>query len=153
MKTVANHRYVHVSALDQLLQQVTSVEKEDILWCCDRLSFDVVKLNDSTKRLSLIVTDGWDSRYEPIIVSSDIFDISEPGKPKFVRTLIYDNRVYHRKHEFVKDDYSGFDVKESRSRTASLELIPEIRESKTRIGSRKYWESLLEKYNLPVYMP
>ena len=46
--------------------------------------------------------------------------------------------IYHHKWLFVKDDYDGFDVEESKTRSRAWMALTDI--DRTRIGKKSYWE-------------
>lgn len=59
--------------------------------------------------------------------------------------------VYHHKWLFVKDDYQGFDVSRSKSRSLQWKQILGVsRYHSSRIGRQGYWQAWLLDNNLPI---
>ena len=54
-----------------------------------------------------------------------------------VRRCYRDPPIYHHKWLFVRDDYDGFDVAESRTRSERIMMLEGVDHS--RIGKRQYW--------------
>ena len=50
-----------------------------------------------------------------------------------------DPYIYHHKWLFVADDYDGFDVEESKSRSDAWLALPQV--DKSRIGRACYWHT------------
>ena len=157
MKRVVYARYIHKSAVDEFLSTMGSDTYDTIRGCMNYASsqgwtYDIVKYDTKAETVTLIEAWGWDTRYEPTIGRSYLFDVSDPLNPVYRLASKGGITVYHRKHEFVSPNYTGFDLQQSRNRTDTLEAIPEVHDNKSRIGSLKNWMTLLKKYNLPVYM-
>lgn len=109
--------------------------------------FEVIKVNSKTQDITLLNAIDWNERYEPIVGDSIKFSLD--GK---IRGLKGGYAVYHQKHLFVSDDYTGFDLFASYNRTLKLETLYKVKHFKKKIGSVKYWNEILEFYQLPVYM-
>ncbi len=66
----------------------------------------------------------------------------------------HSNQIWHHKWMWVKDDYSGFDVKASRDWSNKwVDILTKDDDWSyyvKRIGHKKYWNELLKKYNLPI---
>jgi len=57
--------------------------------------------------------------------------------------------IYHHKWQFVSDDYTGFDVEESKKRSIQWTLIANEKGiDKSKIGQRKFWNEEMEPYLL-----
>jgi hypothetical protein len=96
--------------------------------------YAVVKHNLANGAVSFVQVADFDAAAEPtvgtvIVVKSDgsCRTINPPADPY----------IYHHKWLFVRDDYDGFDVDESRSRSAAWLRLPDV--DKRRIGKRSYW--------------
>lgn len=117
----------------------------------NKYPWEVIKLNNKDRRFSLINAIGWNKLYEPIVGDSYIFD--EDGY--FVKTVKGNKQVYHQKHLFVADDYTGFDIQESIKRTQIIEALPEIKGTKgikSKISSLYFWNEFRSRNNLSAYM-
>jgi hypothetical protein len=96
--------------------------------------YAVVKYDLSTDTVSFIQSDDFDSAAEPTI--GDLYTIRSDGTFTFRRKLA-DPWIYHHKWLFVQDDYSGFDVAESKSRSIKWLSLPNI--DSRRIGKQSFW--------------
>lgn len=154
MKKVGFCWYAHKSNVGEIVAKlgyedssllsyaIYTMDSHDIPW-------HVCKYDSNKHTFSLIQCPTWDELYEPIVGDSYLFK-EFGGYPKVVKG---NKTVYHRKHDFVSDDYKGFDIEESKRRTELLESFLWIRQNKNRIGSKRVWETVLKKYLLPKAMP
>jgi hypothetical protein len=97
--------------------------------------YTVVKYDLSTDVVSFIQSHDFDSAAEPTV--GDLYTIRPEGTCTFRRKLA-DPWIYHHKWLFVHDDYSGFDVEESKARSVAWLQLPGI--DFTRIGKKSFWE-------------
>ena len=97
--------------------------------------YAVVKYDLSNHTVSFIQSDDFDSAVEPTV--GDLYTIRPDGTCTFRRKLA-DPWIYHHKWLFVHDDYSGFDVEESKARSVAWLQLPGI--DFTRIGKKSFWE-------------
>lgn len=103
----------------------------------------IVKYNKNTNNISFLTTSDWDSASEPLVDHS--IQVKADGaisKPRIV------NQIYHKKHEFVGPDYTGFDIEKSKQREkAYTKTIQKLADSNgvssryysSRIGSPDFW--------------
>ena len=98
--------------------------------------YTVVKLNLATITFSFIQVADFDAAPEPTVGATII--VKQDGSTRFINPP-KNPFIYHHKWLFVKDDYSGFDVDESKRRSLAWMSLPDV--DKTRIGRRSYWES------------
>ena len=69
----------------------------------------------------------------------DAYKVTEDGRITLTRQKTIP-QIYHHKWLFVKDDYKGFDVEESKKRSIKwLSVSDKINMSK--IGYKNYWEN------------
>lgn len=97
--------------------------------------YTVVKYDLSTDAVSFIQSDDFDSMEEPTV--GDLHTIRLDGTCAFRRKLS-DPWIYHHKWLFVLDDYSGFSVEESKSRSRQWLALSGV--DYRRIGRRSFWE-------------
>lgn len=95
--------------------------------------YDVVKYTPKTGAFSFIKSPDFDTNPEPanaggIMVTSEGRTSTSPDA----------GWIYHHKWAFVKDDYQGFDVDESKRRSLRWYRLPGI--DFNRIGQRSHWE-------------
>ncbi len=107
-------------------------------WCQDmHQRYDVMKINLKTGALTLIWCDNFDGLDEPAIVKTLLIRADGTHK-KTVYNPDKDPWIYHHKWLMVRDDYTGFNVEESKERSRSWLALPGVDSS--RIGKRSYWE-------------
>jgi len=97
--------------------------------------YQVVKYDARRGNISFVSSPDFDTADEPIV--SEIITI-KPGGAIKRRKQSADPEIYHHKWLFVSDDYSGFDVLESRRR--SLRWLSLDGVDAKRIGRLSYWE-------------
>jgi hypothetical protein len=98
-------------------------------------AFTVIKYSFRTGNVTFITSPDFDTAPEPTV--GDHWIVSAEGKTRF-RPALSDPYIYHHKWLMVSDDYSGFDVEESKARSRLWLSIPDI--DKSRIGRRNYWQ-------------
>lgn len=141
-KVMGDATYVHISAEDVLPQpDYDAAQSAAGAWFRGReeaLAFNVVKLvrsPNTTPAFTLIHAPMFDTEPEPKIISACrvCADV--------VRYLYYPRRglVYHHKWLMVREDYAGFDVRESKLRSERILNLPQTIDF-ARIGQREYWE-------------
>jgi hypothetical protein len=98
--------------------------------------YTVVKYNNKTNAVSFIQSPDFDTASEPLVgnvvrvCGSDVKSISVSKNPM----------IYHHKWLMVQDSYKGFQVEESKDRSAFWKSIVGVnREVSNRIGRRDYW--------------
>ena len=96
--------------------------------------YTVVKLNLTNKSVSFVEVADFDSAPEPTI--DTIITVRPDGSTKRIPPPS-DPFIYHHKWLFVKDDYDGFDVEQSRARSRAHMALPDI--DRRRIGKKNYW--------------
>ena len=96
--------------------------------------YTVVKLNLTNQSVSFVEVADFDSAPEPTI--DTIITVRPDGSTKRISPPS-DPFIYHHKWLFVKDDYDGFDVEQSRARSRAHMALPDI--DRRRIGKRNYW--------------
>lgn len=150
-KKIGSTFYVHKSNIKEMYNLLEKNELLAITSIIDELpksfSYEILKYDKKNKKISFIQSPDWDTAREPLVgdsYTSDIFDV------KF-RTIKSKGQIYHHKWMFVSDDYTGFNIEKSKQWSNEwANVLPNTREVKSRIGYRKYWDEILEKYNLPL---
>jgi hypothetical protein len=105
--------------------------------------FNIIKLSLSTADITLLNSPDFDTAPEPSILEYWHYS-SSSDQWKYHRYAEDDNApVYHHKWLFVMDDYSGFDVEESKRRSEWIESLPIKHLS---IGYQRQWKEILEKF-------
>jgi hypothetical protein len=130
-KEIGGAVYMHRSYVSILPTIVSECRK-----CIDdRFDFKIVKYAAKARTVSFIQSDDFDFSPEPEIC--DLFTVTFDGKATF-RKRLFDPYIYHHKWLFVRDDYEGFDVEESRQRSRDWLVLNDV--DKKRIGRKSYWE-------------
>ena len=152
MKKVGYAMYVHHSSFPELITALhkknidtsrivkVSYEARNIL-----PGFQIIKYNQKNGNISFIKSPDWDTANEPTV--GDSICIRKDGK---ITHRKGGKRVYHNKWQFVSEEYKGFDIEKSKTRTKLWHSIPNIKEKKKYIGMKDYWYKLLMKHNIPI---
>jgi hypothetical protein len=153
-KKIGGDFYIHKSALGTLPQSTI----ERVLYAYHRASIDfpdqsaasnLIKIG--SMKISLIYSSNWDAFREPNIEYSIV--VAQDGTTKFLDFSTKDV-IYHHKWLFVKDEYEGFDVEESKRWSEYWLNHPKVKKMKankaehfsSKIGNYKYWkENVLNK--------
>lgn len=153
-KKIGGDFYIHKSAIDTLPQstidRITEAYHHAYRDYPDQVStYNLIKIG--SMKISLIYASNWDDFPEPNIEYS--INVAQDGTTKFLDFSKKDV-IYHHKWLFVKDDYTGFDVEESKRWSAYWLNHPKVKEMKankaehfsSRIGNYPYWrEHVLNK--------
>lgn len=137
-KKMSNYIWVHKNYIEEILPVDISFFKES-------LDFDVVRINTKNlNEISFIKVEDFDKQNEPIIQKS--YTVKDINQPEEIKVLESGNNplIYHHKWLMVKDDYTGFDVAESKIR--SLVWKKELginKEISSQIGRLNFWNQWL----------
>lgn len=96
--------------------------------------YTIVKFKPAGGVVSFVRSPDFDTAPEPTV--GDIWIVWPDGRTRFLRQQA-DPHIYHHKWLMVADDYSQFDVQESRDRSILWLSLPGIDSS--RIGRKRYW--------------
>jgi hypothetical protein len=80
------------------------------------LRFNIVKYNIKSGVISFIHSPDFDTASEPLVKAS--FVVKPDGSTRMIKSG-QNEPIYHHKWLFVKDDYKGFDVQQSKDRSKS----------------------------------
>lgn len=159
MKKVGNAMYVHRSNVIELAEHMPSRDYDALLRLLmkanKRYRFEIVKYEKGN--VSLIDSPDWNTENEPTVGDSyrwkagAYFDSKGDLMPPVIRRHNPENpQIYHSKWMFVGPNYKGFDVDKARIRSALWQsVLPHTKDVKSRIGYRRYWNAILERYDLP----
>jgi hypothetical protein len=131
-KEIGGAVYLHRS-YEHLLGVVVEEAREHLPPDFD---YTVVKYQLASSVVSFIHSPDFDSSPEPTV--GDIWVIFPDGRTQLRRQLA-DPYIYHHKWLFVADEYPGFDVAASKSRSLAWMRLPGV--DRTRIGRLSYWEN------------
>ena len=96
--------------------------------------YQVVKYNPTTKVFSFIVSKDFDTNPEPIINGG--ITVNPDGSSQSFPEAGW---IYHHKWMWVADDYTGFNVEQSKLRSLEWASLPNI--DRSRIGQKKFWDA------------
>ncbi len=99
-------------------------------------NYTVVKFSYATGVFSFIRSPDFDIAAEPVV--AEVVTVGIDGSVR-LRKPPSDPYIYHHKWLFVKDEYPGFDVEKSKSRSAGWMALEGI--DFRRIGRKSYWET------------
>ncbi len=129
-KEIGGAVYVHRTAEDVLPRAALSRAKEH---CPADFEYHVVKYDYRRGIVSFVRSSDFDQSPEPSV--EQVVTVYPDGRT--VRRCYRDPPIYHHKWLFVRDDYDGFDVAESRTRSERIMALKGVDHS--RIGKRQYW--------------
>lgn len=100
----------------------------------DGFPYKVVKYQTRSEVVSFIVCDDFNTADESSV--GDVCTVKPDGSVK-VRRASQDPWIYHHKWLFVKDDYTGFNVEQSRARSQQWLALEGV--DFRRIGKKSFW--------------
>lgn len=135
--------YIHKSAINTLSLEEEKLYLEKLPYISD-FEFDIIKINLKESTVSFIQSPDWDTNPEPSV--GDSIAVKADNSTK---TTKGSNLIYHHKWMFVSDEYTGFNVAESKKRSELwmnhskiLELKADKNEKfNSKIGRREYWNN------------
>ena len=107
-KLIGGNLYVHKSA-ENVIDGLNNFKKR----LPKDFTYDIVKFDKKENITSFIKSPDWDTAAEPLATTGVRVPLSGPIKDLKI------NQLYHHKWLFVRDDYKGFDSKESIKRSMS----------------------------------
>lgn len=130
-KEIGGAVYVHRAYMDVLPEMAAKC----LGFLVNETEFTVVKYAEKAQTVSFIESPDFDIASEPEV--GDLVTVTFGGKTT-CRKRLSDPYIYHHKWLFVKDEYSGFDVKASRQRSLAWLELEGI--DRKRIGRQSYWD-------------
>jgi hypothetical protein len=133
-KMIGGDLYVHYSAND-VLPQAALVAAENKL--PEGFEYEVIKYNAADGSFSFIASPDWNTSHEPIV--GDAYKVKKNGEVSVTRQK-ENPQIYHHKWNFVRDDYSGFNVEQSIQRSIDWYRDAKSDVEMTKIGYQNYWK-------------
>lgn len=130
-KEIGGAVYVHRS-YEHLLPERVQIAKSLL---DDDFEFTVIKYDIRNENVSFIQCVEFDTEHEPAL--GDVVTVSESGKVT-KRKASQDPWIYHHKWLSVADDYHGFDMEASKTRSRQWLALDDI--DFRRIGKKSYWD-------------
>lgn len=144
-KYIGGNLYIHKNysnIFDSSYSQALSILEKN----APEFVFDIVKFNEEKKTYSFISSPDFDTKDEPTV--GDSIQIDSEGDIKFTKQK-KNPQIYHHKWNFVKNDYSGFDVADSISRSIQWKsILGKNKEISSKIGTSGFWETTLKKFGI-----
>lgn len=137
-KSINGYVYLHKMYIGLLFPDlVDTVEfyENQMNW-----TFNLLKVKIDKSSISFVNCTEFDTVDEPTVGTVWRLDLTN-GQ---IVMGEYNHYVYHHKWLWVQDDYDGFDVQESKLR--SFKWL-KLNLDKKKIGSKTYWQQILDKYN------
>lgn len=143
-KRVGGNLWLHKSYASEFIPQdlLKSAESKLPNWFC----YDVVRVSRDQSEICFIFSPDFDSSNEPMVSDSFLFRVDEvEGLTLKSHTKPQkDPLIYHHKWMFVRDDYRGFSVSDSKERSLNWKALLGVnRSSSSKIGRLSFWDSWL----------
>lgn len=118
----------------------------------ENFDFNIIKFDTKSKDLSFIYSPNFDSSHEPIV--SDSYKIKEKNGTLELCKMTKEQKdplIYHHKWLFVKEDYKGFDIEESKRRSIEWKSVlgknPQVT---SKIGRLSFWKNWLKENKMTL---
>jgi hypothetical protein len=148
-KKIYNHLWFHKDYVNDILTKKQIYTAKEV--SLNHFEYTIIRHDIITNDLTFIYSPDFDSSNEPIVGQSitshfvnGIYHINNKITKQSKNPLIY-----HHKWLFVKDDYIGFNVAESKKRSVQWKSILGInRDVSSRIGRQGFWCNWLNENNM-----
>lgn len=130
--------------IDYIFDFIPSLQVHLHLKSCANYNMDsiVVRYDTKTEDVCFIESADFNESDEPIVGRSLLLRGNKPPK---LTTPSEDPLIYHHKWMFVKDDYQGFDVEQSKQRSIWWKSqMGKDRYLSNRIGRLSFWQSWIK---------
>ena len=134
-KFIGGDLYVHKSAMDVLPQKEFELAESKLP---EDFEYEIVKYNATQGSFSFIGSPDWNTANEPIV--GDSYKVSKNGEVSLTKQKS-DPQIYHHKWNFVRDNYDGFNVRQSIQRSIDWYRDAKDELNIYKIGTKSYWES------------
>lgn len=141
-KDIGDSIYIHKDYVNDIISDPIYEEFRKHLR--DNFSFNILKIKKDLSYITFINSKDFDTSNEPALYES--IKVDKNGISKYIKYDEFNPPIYHHKWLFVKDDYKGFDVEESKKRSRIWLSKKDI--DFTRIGYKKYWNNFIKKINI-----
>lgn len=141
-KDIGDSIYIHINYANDIIPE--HIYEKFRKYLKDDFLFNILKIKKDLSSISFINSRDFDTSDEPSLYES--IKVDNDGKIKYTKYDEFNPPIYHHKWLFVKDDYKGFDVEESKERSKIWLSKKDI--DFTRIGYKKYWDNFIKKINI-----
>lgn len=144
-KYIGGNLYVHKNYTDVFDSSYTTA-LDTLQKNAPDFKFDIVKHNQEKNTYSFISSPDFDTKDEPTVGDSILVD--NKGNLKLTKQK-KDPQIYHHKWNFVKNDYSGFNVAQSVERSIAWKsVLGKNKQLSSKIGTSGFWEQTLKDFNI-----
>lgn len=143
-KKIGKNLYVHKSAIKTLTEKDKEIVSRSLKFIPKQFEYEILKINRKEKEVSFIESKDWDVSHEPVVGDSYKVNLNI-GKITFRKGREKNPQIYHHKWMFVEDEYTGFNVEESKQRSKEWQRIPVVFDKK-KIGNQDYWSNEVLPY-------
>ena len=137
-KFIGGDLYVHKSAMDVFPQKEFELAESKLP---EDFDYEIVKYNAVQGSFSFIASPDWNSANEPIV--GDSYKVSSKGEVSITKQKS-DPQIYHHKWNFVRDNYEGFNVRQSVQRSIDWYRDAKDEVNIYKIGTKSYWNQNAE---------
>lgn len=147
-KKIGNQIWLHKDYIEEVMSKKDYEDFKRNL--PENYQFNILRYDAKNNEIAFINSPDFDSSQEPLVGQSlrvkkfeNNFEISKiQESPK-------NPLIYHHKWLFVKDDYKGFDINESKKRSIEWkEKLGVDRTLTSKIGRLSFWNNWLKENNL-----
>jgi hypothetical protein len=139
-KIMGHDLYIHKDYENLLPKKELQTVKKFLAQVEPNFEYTIVKYNKKTKAVSFIHSPDFDTSDEPIVGKS--IRITQEGEIKVMKQKA-DPQIYHHKWNFVSNDYTGFNIRQSIERSISWKkVIGTNKDISSRIGTQSFWKKL-----------
>lgn len=144
-KRIGNNLYIHRSAFDTLTDEEVNLVLDKKKYISQDFRYEIIRINLKEQLVAFIQSEDWDIASEPMV--GDSWSVDCNNKVKLKRAC---GQIYHHKWLFVKNDYEGFDVEESKKwseRWLNSEIVQNLKSDKNekfncKIGYKNYFDKI-----------
>lgn len=140
-KKVGTKIYVHRRYEETVVDKQLLAYAKRLAGCID--GYDCVRYDTKDGAVAFQFADDFNGKDEPAVMLT--VTVKQDGTVTRNRSNEDNPPIWHHKWLWVRDDYKGFDVEESKARSKTWE--PHVsKEEKRKIGRKSFWESIRKRW-------
>lgn len=144
-KKMGNQLWFHKSYADEIIDSLDFDKALSLL--PKNFNYEIIRYNEQQNEIAFIECNDFNDSNEPIVGASCRINLD--NKEIKINKQPNDPLIYHHKWTFVKDDYKGFDVQESKKRSLEWKIVLGVnKEISNKIGRLSFWDNWLKENNL-----
>lgn len=147
-KKIGNQVWLHKDYISDLMDSTEFEKFKENL--PKSYQFNILRYDEKAKEIAFIESPDFDTAHEPLIGNSIRVKKEEEGFcVSKIQKAPKDPLIYHHKWLFVKEDYKGFDINESKKRSIEWKTKLGINKGLTsKIGRLSFWNKWLKENGL-----